>query len=154
MGAALKRCAVKSSIHDNGRGNRKCAVRTVRLALLIAFGGALQGHTNGYNGGFNPVSARKCLWESMVCVGMSLGLIAAFRRGFNTQGPVLRFLSPSAFAVYLFHPPFVIAFAHLMHGLAVPPLAKAVLLTVAAATTAFVAGGFVFRRLPLLKAVL
>ncbi|MBV9460931.1 MAG: hypothetical protein JO141_25965, partial [Bradyrhizobium sp.] len=40
------------------------------FAALIAFGGALEGHTARYSGGFNPVSAGKCLWEALVCVGM------------------------------------------------------------------------------------
>ena len=40
------------------------------FAALILFGGGLQGETAHYAGGFNPVSAGKCLWEALVCVGM------------------------------------------------------------------------------------
>jgi glucans biosynthesis protein C len=42
------------------------------FVALIAFGGALQGQTAPYAGGFNLVSAAKCLWEALVCVGIGL----------------------------------------------------------------------------------
>src|SRR5690242_15382742 len=36
------------------------------FAALVVFGGGLQGDTARYSGGFNPVSAGKCLWEALV----------------------------------------------------------------------------------------
>ena len=39
---------------------------------LVVFGGAMQGSTARYGGGFNWVSAGKSLWEAVVCVGVSL----------------------------------------------------------------------------------
>jgi surface polysaccharide O-acyltransferase-like enzyme len=124
------------------------------LAVLIVTGGALDHDTERYSGGFNFVSAGKCLWEALVCVGMSLGLIALYRRCFDRQGRSAKFLSDNAFAVYLFHPPVIIALAIALHSVTAPPLVKAALLTVCAAVATFTLSALVFRRLPVLSRIL
>jgi glucans biosynthesis protein C len=137
--------------------DRKC-LRWAALALslsmplfaaLVAFGGGLHGDTAKYSGGFNPVSAGKCLWEALVCVGMGLAMLAVYRRHFNEQGPLARFLSDNAFGVYLIHPPVLIAIAIALHPLAWPAIAKAALLTILAAIGSFAASAFIVRKSPL-----
>jgi glucan biosynthesis protein C len=103
------------------------------FAALILFGGGLGGNTALYAGGFNAVSAGKCLWEALVCVGMAFLVLAAYRRAFDAQGRVARTLSDNAFGVYLIHPPILIACALVLHPLLWPPIAKAILLTALAA---------------------
>lgn len=124
------------------------------FAVLIVAGGALRGETAAYLGGFNPVSAGKCLWESLVCVGMSFGLLALYRRYFDRQSRLARFFSDNSFAVYVFHPPVLIALALLLHPLAAPPLVKAAALTVLATIATFSLSALVIRRLPLLRQIL
>jgi len=119
------------------------------FAALVAFGGGLQGETAKYSGGFNPVSAGKCLWEALVCVGMGFAMLAVYRRHFNAQGPLARFLSDNAFGVYLIHPPVLIAIAMALHPLAWPAIAKAALLTILAAIGSFAASAFIVRKSPL-----
>jgi len=119
----------------------------VRRAIL--FGGGLQGETASYAGGFNLVSAGKCLWEALVCVGMALLIPAVYRRFFDVRGPVARMLSDNAFGVYLIHPPILIACAILLHGLAWPAIAKAALLTILAAILSFAASELILRKSPL-----
>jgi peptidoglycan/LPS O-acetylase OafA/YrhL len=119
------------------------------FAVLILFGGGLEGETARYAGGFNPVSAGKCLWEALVCVAMGLLMLAVYRRRFDRQGPVARWLSDNAFGVYLIHPPVLIGAAILLHGLAWNAVAKALLLTVVAAIGSFAASAFVLRKSPL-----
>jgi surface polysaccharide O-acyltransferase-like enzyme len=77
-----------------------------------------------------------------------------YRRVFNRQGRLATLLSENAFAVYLFHPPAIIALAILLHEAAVPPLLKAALLTVAAAFVTFSFAALVLRRIPLLQRIL
>jgi len=113
------------------------------------FGGGLQGDTAKYSGGFNPVSAGKCLWEALVCVGMGLLMLAVYRRHFNEQGPLARFLSDNAFGVYLVHPPVLIACAIALHPLAWPAIAKAALLTILAGVGSFAASALIVRKSPL-----
>jgi glucans biosynthesis protein C len=124
------------------------------LVVLIVAGGALGHDTTQYSGGFNLVSAGKSLWEALVCVGMSFALIALYRRYFDHQGRRAKFLSDNAFAVYLFHPPVLIALAILLHSLAAPALVKAALLTASAAVVTFALSAVVFRRLPGLSRLL
>ena len=119
------------------------------IAALILFGGGLQGETQQYSGGFNWVSAGKCLWESLVCVGMGLLMLAVYRRHFDRQGPVSKWLSDNAFGVYLIHPPVLIGAAILLHTLAWNAIAKALLLTALAAVGSFAASAFVLRKSPL-----
>lgn len=119
------------------------------FAALVVFGGGLDGDTARYSGGFNPVSAGKCLWEALVCVGMGLLMFAVYRRHFNEQGPLARFLSDNAFGVYLIHPPVLIACAIALHPLAWPAIAKAALLTILAGVGSFAASAFIVRKSPL-----
>jgi surface polysaccharide O-acyltransferase-like enzyme len=119
------------------------------FAALILFGGGLQGDTAAYSGGFTAVSAGKCLWEALVCVGMTFLILAVYRRWFDAQGPLARLLSDNAFGVYLIHPPILIACAIAMHPLMWQPVAKAALLTVLAATASFAASAWILRKSPL-----
>jgi glucan biosynthesis protein C len=106
------------------------------------------------NGGINVLSALKCVWEALTCVGMSYVLIALFRRYFNEQGPPARFLSENAFSVYLFHPPIIIACAILLHDITLSGPWKALLLTVVAGIASFSLSQLVFRRIPYLRILL
>jgi glucan biosynthesis protein C len=123
------------------------------FAALLLFGGALSGRTASYVGGFNPVSAGKCLWEALVCVGMGLLLLAVYRRNFDRQGEMARWLSDNAFGVYLIHPPILIGFAILLQGLTLHPVAKAAVLTLLAAIGSFAASAFVLRKSPLRRII-
>jgi hypothetical protein len=60
----------------------------------------------------------------------------------------------NAFAVYLFHPPIIIACALVLHAVALPGPGIAALLTMHAAITAFGASALVFRRIPYLRSLL
>jgi peptidoglycan/LPS O-acetylase OafA/YrhL len=130
-------------------GTRALAISAPVFAALVLFGGGLEGDTALYDGGFNPVSAGKCLWEALVCVGMGFLLLAVYRRYFDTQGLLAKWLSDNAFGVYLIHPPILIGFALLLHGLPLLALAKALLLTVLAAIGSFGVSGLILRQSPL-----
>jgi surface polysaccharide O-acyltransferase-like enzyme len=123
------------------------------FVALVMLGGAVEGHTRAYSGGLNMVSAGKCLWEALVCVGMSLIILGLYRSMFDRQGSLARWLSDNAFGVYLIHPPILIGFALLLHGIAVRPIPKAAALTLLAAAGSFAASALVLRRTPLLRAI-
>jgi putative flippase GtrA len=87
-------------------------------------------------------------------VAISLGLIVVFREKANGQNALTQFLSRNAFSVYVFHPPFVILGARLLWDLPWPAVPKFMLLTALATITTFVASELVFRRIPVLRAIL
>ena len=124
------------------------------FALLILRGGAFQDDLSRYAGGFNLVSAGKCLWEALICTGVSLLLLAIYRRWFDRQGSLARRLSDCAFGVYWIHPPLLISAALLLQGLAAPAIIKAALLTFLAAALSYGVVMLVLRRTPLLRAIL
>ena len=119
------------------------------FAALVVFGGGLSGDTTLYAGGFNLVSAGKCLWEALVCVGMGLLMLAVYRRYFDAQGAVAKWLSDNAFGAYLIHPPILIGFALLLHALPMGAIAKVSLLTLLAAAGSFAASAWILRKSPL-----
>jgi fucose 4-O-acetylase-like acetyltransferase len=41
--------------------------------------------------------------ESFLCVGLCLGLIVIFKKGFNTMNPITKILSENSYGIYLFH---------------------------------------------------
>ena len=124
----------------------------VWLGLLI-LAVRLHWNTSFFNGGLHWQSVVLCAWESFFCVGVCLGLIALFHEGFNAQGRMARFLSDDAFAVYVFHPPVVIAAALALRGFHAPPVAKFAMVSAIGALVTFGAAPGL-RRVPLLKRVL
>jgi surface polysaccharide O-acyltransferase-like enzyme len=94
------------------------------------------------------------LWESFTCVAISYGLLVIFRKTFNSQGRLAKFMSDNAFSVYVFHPPLVIIGARMLHSVTWEPLVKFAVLTFIACVTSFLASATVFRRIPVLRSIL
>jgi glucans biosynthesis protein C len=124
------------------------------LLLLVLLRPSLGDNTNMYNGGLNWISACKCLWEALICIGMSFAIISWYRQRFNRQGMLARWLSNNAFAVYVFHPPVVIALAIALHRLNAPAVSKAALLSLLACLVTFSLSSLALRRIPFLRRVL
>lgn len=127
---------------------------SVVWVVLLLFGGALQRDIAPYQGGWHWQSAGIDVWESLVCVGVSLGLIVLFRERFNTRGRIAAYLSGNAFAVYVMHPPILIALARVLHPWRAALVTKFCLLTVLSVLASFAVCGAVFRRLPVLRQIL
>lgn len=115
----------------------------------------LQTHSEAkLSGGLTWQSAYMSFWESFFCVGVCLGLIVVFREKFNRQGPLVRWLSANAFSVYLFHTPILIAVTLAMRSFAAPKPLKFLCATVFGVIFSYLASGFVFGKIPLLKRIL
>lgn len=57
-----------------------------------------------WHGGWHWLAFFGAFWESFFCVAIIIGLVGIFKRYFNTQNTVQKFLSANAFGVYVFHP--------------------------------------------------
>ena len=93
------------------------------------------------------------IWESVMCVAMSLFVLAIFRRGSALTSRITTEASASAFSVYVLHPAVLVALSVVMAGLRVHPLMKFALLASLGTAISFVAGSIV-RRLPFVRSVL
>ena len=125
----------------------------VWFAILV-LGGAFSGHAADYRGGWTGQSAGLCFWEALAGVGLPVWCLMRFRERFNRQGRWAKFFSDNAFAVYVFHPPILIAITLLMRGLDWLPLVKFVLATAFSIAASYALCAMVFRRIPGLKKIL
>lgn len=121
---------------------------------LLVLGGAFQGQSAAYAGGLHWQSAARCLWEALVCVGMSFAVLAAFRARLPGQGRLAKFFSDNAFAVYVVHPPVLIGLALAIAPLPLAPLAKFAVLWTLSVVVCFGAAAPLARRLPLVGRIL
>jgi hypothetical protein len=121
---------------------------------LLVLGGAFKGQSSSYSGGPHWQSLGLCFWEAIAGVGLSLYFLVLFREKFNRQGKWSRFFSDNAFAVYVFHPPILIAISLSMAGLHWDPLLKFLLLTFLSIVVSFSISAFVLRKIPVLNKIL
>lgn len=121
---------------------------------LLALGGAMSGATAPYNGGLTWQSAALSLWESLVCFGMTFGVLVAFRTWLTRQRSFSKFMSDNAFAVYVIHPPILVGLALLMSPVALAPLVKFALLWSLGLAVSFGLAAPLARRVPLVGRIL
>lgn len=94
---------------------------TASLAPLVLSGAASVDDTPAP--GSLPTLAI-AMWDSMFAVGAILVLFRIFRRFFNREGRLGAFLSRNAFAVYVIHPPVVVACQLALSGIELPAVPK------------------------------
>ena len=121
--------------------------------VLVA-GGALAGEREAFRGGVTGQSAGLCLWEALVCVGMSSAVLAGFRAWRAGQGRLSQFMSDNAFAVYVLHPPFLIGLALALRPLSLGPIPKFALLWGVSALVCFGLVAPLARRAPGVRRIL
>jgi hypothetical protein len=125
----------------------------VLWAVIMLASGASEGNQD-INGGLHWQSAAYALWESFVAVGMSVGLIALFKEKYNKQNRLVKTLSDSSFAVYMFHAPIIITITLLFKPVLLPPLVKFIIMCIVSIPICFILSFFIFKRIPLLKKVI
>jgi glucan biosynthesis protein C len=104
-------------------------------------------------GGGGLPSLIRSSWETVIAVGLSVGLIIAFRELFDRSNRLLERTVAASFGAYVLHPAIVVALQSLMTNVLLVAFAKftvvSLLGTVAAFAVAHVAG-----RVPGIRAVL
>lgn len=125
-------------------GSYNFSTRTVDMKAAFA----------SFAGGISWPSISFALWESFVAVSMTVGLLALFRDKFNSGGSISRKLSDSAFAVYMFHPPIIIAVTLLMQTIFLAPVLKWAIASAISVPLCFLLAYYVLLRVPVLKKIL
>jgi len=123
---------------------------------ILLFPLAFSGHlfslelTAAYSnlaGGGHWQSAVYALWDSTFAVGMVLGLITLFRRFFDWQGKLGRFLSQHSYTVYFIHTPIVVFLGVALRGIELTALLKFGMVAAIAVPACF-AAAYLVRKLP------
>ena len=94
------------------------------LPLAALLGGPLLGLRGRPEGGWNVPALVYVLWEPLIAWGVILGLLRRFQRRFAEPGLLWQRLSRRAFAIYVIHPPVVVAVALAWRGVTAPALLK------------------------------
>ena len=90
---------------------------------------------------------------SVSCVGISLGVLGAFRRFVNKQNPIMDSLSENAFGIYLLHYVFVVWAQFYLLGLEIPAWAKFLLVSVSSLLLSWLTS-IALRKIPLIRSIL
>lgn len=127
----------------------------VLWALVLASSGVLSGRQpTAIFGGLQWQSLLNCFWESLVCAGVSLGVLVFFRDRIRVGDTVSSFMSRNAFSAYLFHTPLLIVVTLALHRWSAPALLKFPVAGVVAVFVTFALSEYLFRRTPLLGRIL
>jgi len=110
--------------------------------------------TGSFGGGVSWLSISFVLWESFVAVSMTIGLMTLFRDKLNYGDSLARKLSDSAFAVYMFHPPIIIAVTLAMQMLVIAPVLKWAMASLICVPLCFLLAYHVLLRVPVLNKIL
>jgi peptidoglycan/LPS O-acetylase OafA/YrhL len=124
------------------------------LAIVVILGGPPSAHGPGpYVGGWHGQAFGLAGWEQLAGLGLGLGVLVVFRKRINQDGPIARWLSARAFAVYVLHPPVLVALTPWLRPLKLDPFTHMAVLTVLG-LAASCALADVARRIPGLRAIL
>lgn len=123
------------------------------LPLLFIFGGVLDGQVWRFLGGPHWQALAYAMWEQLLAVAMTVGLIVLFRERFNRQGPLAQAAASSSYTVYIIHAPIIILFALAVRNLPLYPLLKFAMAAIVAIPLSFALANFL-RQLPLARRIL
>jgi surface polysaccharide O-acyltransferase-like enzyme len=124
------------------------------VALVLMAPAAVESNFELVKGGLNFLSIFTASWEAVYCVSMPVLLLSVFRRRFDSQSRLSRFLSQNAYTVYIIHAPVIVFTALVFRNLSLDPLLKFVLVAPLGAALCFLASHYLVRRLPLADRVL
>ncbi|MCL2137584.1 MAG: acyltransferase family protein [Coriobacteriia bacterium] len=123
----------------------------VAFLALFTLGGALSGDLSPFEGGLTWQSAAFAVWESCVAVSMSVGLLAFYKEKHDRQGRLVGAMSRNAFAVYVFHPPIIVALTLLLAPIGFIPIIKFLIAVAIGVPACFLATNFTVHKVPVLS---
>jgi len=122
------------------------------LPIITIAGGGIE-HPEFLLGGIRWQAFAYALWESIVGVGMGIGLLVFFRKHVNRQGKWGKFLAANAYTAYIIQAPVIVCLAYAAQDIHLYPLLKFALAILVAVPLCFVLGHLI-RKLPLAHKIL
>jgi len=124
---------------------------------VIASGGIYVAYAFGWwkmtPGGLSLDSLMRSSWETVIAVGLSIGLIVAFRELFDRSSRLLQATAAASFGAYILHPAIVVALQAAIAEVRLSAFAKFTAVSVLGTVTAFGAA-HVAGQIPGIRAVL
>lgn len=124
---------------------RRIAWLTVPVLPVVALLGGRFGIQGRPEGGWNVPALVYALWEPLVAWGVILALLQACRRRFRAPGPFGQRLARRAFAIYVIHPPVVVAVTLAWRAVPAPALLKFAVSGSAACVLCYLLAGVLLR---------
>jgi hypothetical protein len=95
------------------------------MPVAIAIARAVRSSQElSFSGGFSWTAIFYALWEPFVAWGLIAAWLLVFRERMNQPSAFWAWLNRRAYAVYIIHPPVLVAIALLLHGWTAPALIK------------------------------
>jgi len=113
----------------------------------------LNSPVSDFNGGFHIEAFLYSLWEQVTGISIIVALIGISSHKWNTESKFLSRLSRNAFAVYIFHPLFVIGLSVLVSNWAVEPVIKLIIVAPLAVVSSFLFAAVV-TKLPVVNRII
>jgi len=121
--------------------------------LLVVLSGALEGTGETLVGGLHWQAFAYAMWEQLLGVAMTIGLLIVFRERFNRQGGLTQAAALSSYTVYIIHAPIIVLFALAARSLHLYPLLKFAVAALVTIPVTFALANLL-RQLPLARRVL
>jgi glucans biosynthesis protein C len=97
------------------------------LFPLSFYYGAREAGVEPFLGGLKWQAAMYAFWEQLTGIALIIALIGLFKKKFNNQGILAKRLSGAAYAVFIIHPPVIVALALLLKNWDLYPVLKFIL---------------------------
>lgn len=155
LGIVASRSGIQDAVSfEQGKKWFWCALVMVVVAYPVLFfaGGALSGDVDLFLGGPHWQTVAFAFWEQITGISIMIGLLGVVKEKWNTAGMLARELSASAYAMYVFHPPILVAICGALRHWRFPPFGKFVVLSPVMLIVSFAAAALI-RRLPGLRRV-
>ena len=122
------------------RGCGRAAVAVLLGLTVLAAWALVTDRLDAVAGGLAWPSAAFAGLEGLGAIGLSLWLVAWFRRRWDRPGRLVQRAGRGSYAAYVLHPPVLVALSLLVRPLPVAPEAKFVLVAVSGVVAAFAVG--------------
>jgi surface polysaccharide O-acyltransferase-like enzyme len=117
--------------------------------------GLLGGEENivKFMGGMHWQAFASVLWETILCIGITVFLLYFFRERFNSAGPLLRFLAGNVYTVYIIHLTLLWGINIVFLSVSIPTILKFFVVSVITISLSFLLSALI-RRAPYARRVL
>lgn len=115
------------------------------MPIAYVLGGHIAWLAGSQSGGWNLQAAVYAFWEPFLAWGVIMGLLHLYTRRLDMSGHIWPSLSRRAYAIYIIHPPILVAVALAWRSVAAPPALKFLVTGTATCVACYLLAGLLLR---------